>query len=419
MNLCIDSNYDFFSKLISCSQNLYYWCYDASLRPLFHTSPNVQALDTLFTLDGCKEYLSSYMQEQRMPLVLNNSLGLVWIAALEHMEDDIKRAHIIGPVFLTDISVRNLEITMKNLRLSDTVRKEFLPLLLELPIINMTTFYHYALMLQYCITREKITVSDICYQKRVDSLSLQQKPIPSGIQITKSHGTYLVEQAMMRAVEEGNLNYMSVFNKLAITGTLGQFSTGDLIRQNKDFAIVFIALCSRASMRGGLSPEIAYTLSDYYFQGIENATTLSELAEINHTMCRDFITRVHNYKLNTGISREVRGLCDYIHLHITEELSLGDISFQLGYTEYYLSRKFKKEIGCSVSSYINKAKIEQAKLMILSTSKNIQEISDILHFCSPSYFSVIFRDIVGTSPVDFRSRCGQTDFCLSTKLSKE
>lgn len=52
----------------------------------------------------------------------------------------------------------------------------------------------------------------------------------------------------------------------------------------------------RAAIAGGLSSEIAYTLSDTYTQSVDNARTISQVAAVSHTMYDDFIRRVNQVR---------------------------------------------------------------------------------------------------------------------------
>ena len=96
--------------------------------------------------------------------------------------------------------------------------------------------------------------------------------------------------------------------------------------------------------------------------------------------------------------------CDYIQSHITEPLSIVSLAKRAGYTEYYFSRKFKREMQMNISDYIKAEKIKYAKLLLSSTTKSIQEISDDLSFSSRSYFSDSFQKIAGISPSDYRKQ---------------
>ncbi len=77
--------------------------------------------------------------------------------------------------------------------------------------------------------------------------------------------------------------------------------------------------------------------------------------------------RVRLEKEKNTISGQIKSVCDYITMHIKEKLSITTLAEEAGYTEYYFSHKFKNEIGCSVTDYIKREKIRQAKLMLSGT----------------------------------------------------
>ena len=81
-----------------------------------------------------------------------------------------------------------------------------------------------------------------------------------------------------------------------------------------------------------------------------------------------------------------------------------ELAKRTGYTEYYFSHKFKKELGCSVNEYILNVKIEQAKLLLAGTTDSIQSISDNLAFSNRSYFYTCFQKVTGMSPTEFRKQ---------------
>ena len=88
---------------------------------------------------------------------------------------------------------------------------------------------------------------------------------------------------------------------------------------------------------------------------------------------------------------------------ILSELSAEKIAAAMGYTPYYFTKKFYKETGMRVTDYIRQAKIEYAKLLLLTTKKTIQEISDLLHFGTRSYFSKVFHEQMGVTPAAYRN----------------
>ena len=93
---------------------------------------------------------------------------------------------------------------------------------------------------------------------------------------------------------------------------------------------------------------------------------------------------------------------DYIEMHLDQKILAADLAKQVGYTEYYLTHKFKEETGLSVTNYTKFAKIERARVLLKSTDQTVQEIAEQLGFGTRNYFSRVFQEVAGKTPVEFR-----------------
>ena len=124
-------------------------------------------------------------------------------------------------------------------------------------------------------------------------------------------------------------------------------------------------------------------------------------------MYNAFLRQVRQTRESTGLSKAVRDCRSYIQANYMNEITLEDLARHCGYAEYYLSRKFAKETGMKISDYIHSVRIDAAKLLLLTTSREIQEISDLLRFGNRSHFDRVFRQHVGVSPAKFREQGGQ------------
>ena len=176
------------------------------------------------------------------------------------------------------------------------------------------------------------------------------------------------------------------------------------MRQEKNSVIVFCSIVCRAAIEGGLSPEEAYSLGDFYIQSAENAKTLDELTAIPTLMYDDFIRRVHRCRTNPKLSPAVQKCCDYIEMNLAEKIRAADLAALVGYGEYYITRKFKEETGFFINDYVKFAKIERAKVLLQNTQMSVQEISEQLGFTTRSYFARSFREVTGMSPTEFREK---------------
>ena len=388
-------------RSVSCSHHLYSWIYDADFNLIFSDAPSDSYLNEILFHNISKEAIIDYGMTYREPLVLSSTFDLLWIAVFEKRENELIAIHLLGPAFTLDVSPKSIDLMLQPLTISLVWKRSLAKLLLTLPIVSFSNCIQYALMLHLVVTDDKLTISDIRYptpNMHINSATTTEVPL------TKDRSaTWMAEQLLLNMVREGNLNYQANLTKAATVSSGVGIQLNKPIRQAQDSSIIFTSLCTRAAIEGGLSPESAYTLGDFYIQNAENCTSMSEIISENHTMYEDFINRVHKLKNSPTISKPIQSCCDYIDMHIQDKLSIQELALRVGYTEYYLTRKFKKEVGSSINDYIKTSKIKYAKILLASTQLSIQDISDELHFCSRSYFADTFRKMVGISPTDYRT----------------
>ncbi|MBA4686307.1 MAG: helix-turn-helix transcriptional regulator [Candidatus Galacturonibacter soehngenii] len=395
----IKENLSLFQELISCSHKLYLWSYSSDFELLHTNCPNnLKESESVFLFNQAKPLLD-YAEIGYYPFILESFLNVLWIAVFERNENTLLKIHIIGPAFSGKNSYQQLKHKLDQRNFSVPARLAVLKQLDSIPILPTNLIFQYAIMLHYCITGEKIASTDLQYS----SLSENEITYIDNVPVSEEHpGIWAAEQEFLNMIRDGNSNYKTALDKSSFLSSGVRFETGDSLRKSKNNLLVLVTLISRAAIEGGLSPSTSYTLCDYYTQKSEDANSISELTLLSRKMLEDFIGRVQQTKDNAAISKAVQSCCDYIGANIDDKLSIEFLSKRAGYTEYYFSRKFKQEMKMSINDYIKNEKIRQAKLLLSSTNKSIQEISDDLSFSSRSYFSDSFQKSTGISPSEYR-----------------
>ncbi len=391
----------FFSNMIRCCHNLYLWHYDSSFRLVSDSCPEESSIGSFLKLDNISCMILEHAESHEYPLILTSSIRLMWTAAFEKQDGNLQNIYILGPYFIDDNSPQNIEQRLQKMDLSTAFRRNAVAFMRSLPVISLNRIMEYSIMLHYAVTEEQISVSDLTYRDTDYKQPVSDITASSDIE-SVVHGSYEAEQEMLRMVREGDLNFEKKKQKLTLGGNIGKLSNSNDGRQFKNAVLVCIVLFSRAAIEGGLSPEVSMTLTDHYFQSVESCTSMQELKDISATMQSDFIRRVHKCRQNHDCSKPVRNCCDYIELHLEDPIVLSELAGQQGYTEYYLSRKFKNETGKTVKDYIREKRIDRAKFLLTNTDMRIHEISERLQFSSQSYFTENFRKAVGIQPTAFR-----------------
>ena len=407
-------------ELIGCVSPMYFTCYSGNtLEALYTTAPNIDFVSALLTMDGLTPLANITTAESNSdlqtmligheppilprleaPLICTNDIGMVWISDMEFRPGDETLIHVMGPVFPDEFSITQIENRLDHLHLSVSLKRHFLSMIRSLPVIPIQLLLQYAVMMHYCLSGEKITVDEL--HRSVPYNPAEENP--SAPQPNRSVD-YILEQQLLDCVREGNLAYRSIMDQLSNFNDSGKLADHDYLRHVKNLQITFTALCTRASIEGGLSPDTAYMLSDYYIQKIEAQTSLALLGSVGHSMLEDFTSRVHRLK-NSRISPPVQRICDRIHLHPEVKTNIHLIAEEMGYSDYYLSKKFKQEMGCSINEYATAQKIEKAKQLLTGSQMTVGQIADSLNICSQSYFGNLFFKHVGMTPLEYRNRSG-------------
>lgn len=98
----------------------------------------------------------------------------------------------------------------------------------------------------------------------------------------------------------------------------------------------------------------------------------------------------------------LQNIRNYLDTHYTEKITLDFLSGKFFINKFYLSRIFREKFGDSITQYLLKLKITQAKKLLRFTDLSIEEISLECGMSDANYFSRIFKKIEGTTPGQFR-----------------
>ncbi len=389
-------------SLMPVDERLYIWCFDHEGKYIDSSCPaDLQgvlnhAVQALGVLD--KALSRAGREDFRMPQLLGSVIGMQWAVTLETQRDR-KLIYLIGPVFY---SVPDEKHVLSTLLSRDTGLtgvgwiQDLHHVLSDIPVLPYAVFSRYVLMVHNTLTGQHLGLEAFGSQGEGRAEPAQPAGERNRIRVYQS------EQALLQMVRSGNINYHRVLqNSIAISPGV-PVQGKDPLRQMKTSIIVFATLVCRAAMEGGLSPEIAYPLGDSYIQAAEDCRDSGELSALALAMYHDFIYRVHYARANPNYSHAIQKCCDYIELSLDRRIHAVDLATLVGYTEYYLTEKFRKETGKTINTYIRDKKIEHAKMLLQTTDLTIAAISDSLAFNTPNYFIQCFRGQEGMTPAVYR-----------------
>ena len=118
-------------------------------------------------------------------------------------------------------------------------------------------------------------------------------------------------------------------------------------------------------------------------------------------------------------NRECAEIKRYLDTNYREDISLDRLAELAHLNKYYLAHTFQREYGISPITYLNRRRIEESKYMLTNTGYSLAQISELMGFSSPSYFSQCFRKSEAMTPNEYRRQTRQGKHPAPKRRQKE
>lgn len=115
---------------------------------------------------------------------------------------------------------------------------------------------------------------------------------------------------------------------------------------------------------------------------------------LSHLAIPEALSPQSNHPLNPAVSHITR--------HYSEDTDLNTLASSCGLSISHFIRSFYQYTGSTPHEFLLSFRIRQAKQLLLTTSKTVEEISELCGFNSASHFARAFRRQENLSPSQFR-----------------
>ncbi|OGV76152.1 MAG: hypothetical protein A3K19_16040 [Lentisphaerae bacterium RIFOXYB12_FULL_65_16] len=105
----------------------------------------------------------------------------------------------------------------------------------------------------------------------------------------------------------------------------------------------------------------------------------------------------------SGLSADILKLRDFLDTRLETDVRLADLCQFAAMSEAHIIRKFRRETGVPPHEYLQRRRLESARLLLRGTDLTIKQIAHRLRFADACYFSNVFKRRTGVSPTQFRS----------------
>lgn len=184
------------------------------------------------------------------------------------------------------------------------------------------------------------------------------------------------------------------------------FSSGHRFDAIRFRGLELLVLLSRAAMEAGAEAEEVLGLNFRYLRRFQDLDSTEDLAYLLDSILGRFMRLAFTLKTvkhATAIKRALK----FIREHYASEFSLTEAAEAAGLSSAYFSKVFKAELGESFSEHVNRLRIERAVILLTSTGLSLVEIAGQVGFEDQSYFTKVFKRIIGISPGRYRESGGR------------
>lgn len=174
---------------------------------------------------------------------------------------------------------------------------------------------------------------------------------------------------------------------------------------------VFCQLLSallRSIYEMNILPEDIYGEPVHLYGELFNKHTLDEITKWYQELVERTCASI-NRKKTMRVSHVIDSAVNFIKKNCKKDLSLSDVAEHVNLNPSYLSRLFKEETGIPFVEYVRNTKMDLAKEYLRNTNKKIYEICEELGYQNVQYFTSVFKNVVGMTPVEYK-KLGRQSF---------
>ena len=229
------------------------------------------------------------------------------------------------------------------------------------------------------------------------------------------HNPYDQELREFSSIEHGDIGMLRRSLQEDYTGKIGTLAK-DEVRHMRNRGIVVVTLASRAAIRGGLLPEVSFSMSDVFIQRLEEESDTAVLLNMMHQFefkYAEMVADLNSQKAGRPRKDQnprVDQCKDYIFKHLHEKIRIQDIADELYLNANYLSEIFRQYEGLTITEFILQEKVGLTKNLLSYSPYSYSEIAAYLGFSSQSHLGKTFKKHTGITLKQYRDQYGVREF---------
>jgi len=160
---------------------------------------------------------------------------------------------------------------------------------------------------------------------------------------------------------------------------------------------------AQALRRTGALEEKGYRdLFEALDRSARDANTVNELAAVYRRAISDLVDAAEK-PVAASQDRSLRRALAFIQGHVSEPLSLAEVSRVAGFAPRHFSRLFKQRERMTFEHYVRQLRVERAKDLLAGTDLSVERVGQLSGFALRPYFQRVFKQLARMTPIEFRN----------------
>lgn len=183
------------------------------------------------------------------------------------------------------------------------------------------------------------------------------------------------------------------------------FSSGGDLSRIRTRIYELLVVISRAAIEAGASPEASYQLNHDFITRSQSVKSVDDLYFLISDAMNKYIDSIFRFSdlKHTDVMHKA---VQYVLRNYDRKLTLEEVAGHVFLSPSYFSKIFKQEMGTNFNNYLNEVRIDKSKKLLLQNVRLV-EVATLVGFEDQSYFSKVFKRVTGVSPRRYREGGGR------------
>jgi AraC-like DNA-binding protein/ligand-binding sensor protein len=164
-----------------------------------------------------------------------------------------------------------------------------------------------------------------------------------------------------------------------------------------------VTLMTRSALKGGANENKVWQISEKAYNEIYCLHNYQEAYTCLEKLLEHLVSEVA-YGIEESYSPFIRKAITYAKGNYESPITINRISEEVTISKSYFCKRFLSETGTTWSNYLNRIRVEKAKILLQDSEDSLLEIAKQTGFEEQSYFSRVFKTVTGMTASKFRKQ---------------